>query len=61
MGSGTEVDLLDVENKLDASLDLRWPSKVASQVARHDSTMMQLQVCSQHRKGQRRVIILSVY
>ncbi|XP_063859838.1 uncharacterized protein LOC135100657 isoform X2 [Scylla paramamosain] len=43
LGSGAEVDLLNVENKLDASLDLRWPSKVASQVARHDSTMMHLQ------------------
>lgn len=44
LGSRTEVDLVEVENKLDASLDLRWPSKVASQVARHDTTMTQFQV-----------------
>ncbi|XP_050719269.1 uncharacterized protein LOC126999979 isoform X2 [Eriocheir sinensis] len=43
LGSRTEVDLVEVENKLDASLDLRWPSKVASQVARHDTTMTQFQ------------------
>ena len=51
LGSGAEVDLLDIENHLDASMDLRWPSKVASQVARHDSTMMQLQVCTDHTQG----------
>ncbi|MPC39177.1 hypothetical protein E2C01_032702 [Portunus trituberculatus] len=54
LGNGAEVDLMDVENKLDASLDLRWSSKVASQVARHDSTMMQLQVCSYHREEKKK-------
>ncbi|XP_042879888.1 uncharacterized protein LOC122258165 [Penaeus japonicus] len=43
LGVGAEADLTAVEDKLAASLDLRWPGKIASQQARHVATMKQLQ------------------
>ncbi|XP_042892310.1 uncharacterized protein LOC122266583 [Penaeus japonicus] len=43
LGVGAEADLTAVEDKLAASLDLRWPGKIASQQARHIATMKQLQ------------------
>nr|XP_027236226.1 uncharacterized protein LOC113827530 [Penaeus vannamei] len=43
LGVGAEADLSAVEEKLTASLDLRWPGKIANQQSRHVANMKQLQ------------------
>ncbi|XP_047474425.1 uncharacterized protein LOC125028883 isoform X2 [Penaeus chinensis] len=43
LGVGAEADLTAVEEKLAASLDLRWPGKIANQQSRHIANMKQLQ------------------
>ncbi|KAK3883634.1 hypothetical protein Pcinc_012044, partial [Petrolisthes cinctipes] len=43
LGAGSESDLSAVAGQLATSLDLRWPSKVSSQVTRHNTTMTRLQ------------------
>nr|XP_045592798.1 cilia- and flagella-associated protein 44-like [Procambarus clarkii] len=43
LGPGGEADMGIVQEKLGTSLDMRWQSKVASQMTRHDTTMTQLQ------------------